>query len=230
MKRTVKLNERYGKLTVIEKIIQTVPYRRTLWKCKCECGNVVVKAGAYLLHSKNPSCGCDKGEQGYYNELIGKTFGNLEVQEIKKTEGKHPVAICKCLCGRTTKTNLYNLIHGKTTSCGHENFNNLELGYEIQKISKINGTDVCSINHRKKNKNNTSGYKGISQMKNGKYRAYINFQRKQYNLGVYEKLENAIKARKVAEEKIYGTFLNWYAETYPENWEKLNKKRKGTIK
>ena len=58
-----------------------------------------------------------------------------------------------------------------------------------------------------------------------KYRAYINFQHKQYHLGSYEKLEDAIRARKVAEEKIYGTFLNWYAETYPENWGKLNKKR-----
>lgn len=225
MKKTVKVSERYGKLTVIEKIIQAVPYRRTSWKCKCECGNVVVKSGSYLLHSPNPSCGCDTNEQDYYPELIGKTFGELTVQEIKKIKGKHSVAICKCSCGKITRTNLYNLKNGKTTSCGHENLKYLKNGYEIRKIASINNTNINSINDRKKNKNNKSGHTGVSQMENGKYRAYINFQHKQYHLGSYEKLEDAVRARKVAEEKIYGTFLNWYAETYPENWEKLNKKR-----
>ena len=32
--------------------------------------------------------------------------------------------------------------------------------------------------------------------KYGKYRAYVNFKRKQYYLGLYEKIDDALKARK----------------------------------
>ena len=36
---------------------------------------------------------------------------------------------------------------------------------------------------------------------------------------------DAAKARQTAEDKIYGDFLHWYAETYPENWAKINKNK-----
>lgn len=35
-----------------------------------------------------------------------------------------------------------------------------------------------------------------------KYRAYITFQGKQYNLGTYSKFEKAVEVRKRAEEKV----------------------------
>lgn len=60
--------------------------------------------------------------------------------------------------------------------------------------------------------------------KYGKYRAYINFQRKQYYLGLYEKIDDALKARKSAEENIYGNFLKWYQDTYPEEWKRIKMK------
>lgn len=59
----------------------------------------------------------------------------------------------------------------------------------------------------------------------GKYRAYINFKRKQYYLGLYEKIEDAVFARKQAEKHVYGEFLDWYASEHPEEWEKINKKK-----
>lgn len=61
--------------------------------------------------------------------------------------------------------------------------------------------------------------------KYGKYRAYVNFKRKQYYLGLYEKIDDALKARKSAEENIYGN-LKWYQDTYPEEWKKIKMKTK----
>ena len=105
---------------------------------------------------------------------------------------------------------------------------NLAKGHEILKIASVGGTSITAIDGRRKiNKNSSTGYNGISYMpKIGKYRAYINFQRKQYTLGLHEKIEDAILARKCAEKEIYGNFLGWYANEYPEKWEKLNKTRK----
>ena len=61
-------------------------------------------------------------------------------------------------------------------------------------------------------------------MKGGRFRAYITFRRKQYYLGTFDQIEDAVHARKEAEDKIYGDFLDWYRETYPDRWERLSKK------
>ena len=57
-------------------------------------------------------------------------------------------------------------------------------------------------------KNNTSGINGVSQRKNGKYRAYINDHYKQINLGEFDTLEDAAKARRSASIQYYGEFAN----------------------
>lgn len=91
-------------------------------------------------------------------------------------------------------------------------------------MSAKDGTSVIALKRANLNKNNTSGFRGVSYIKKlDKYRAYINFKRKQYNLGLYSDIKDAVKARKAAEEHIYGDFLKYYAEAYPENWEKIKK-------
>ena len=63
-----------------------------------------------------------------------------------------------------------------------------------------------------KKKNNTSGRAGVSRYKDGRWRAYINVNRKQINLGSYDKKEDAIKAREKAEIKYFGEYRNLYPE------------------
>ena len=58
-----------------------------------------------------------------------------------------------------------------------------------------------AINHSL-NKNNSTGVCGVSQLKNGKYLAYI-WSKKQITLGTYKTLEEATQARKEAEEKYF---------------------------
>lgn len=48
---------------------------------------------------------------------IGQKFGRLTIVEIVK-EGSKEKAISICECGRTSKTNLSNLLTGNTKSCG----------------------------------------------------------------------------------------------------------------
>lgn len=52
------LNQRYGKLTVIEFIRKEGRY--VYWKCKCDCGNYKIVKGEDLRRKHTLSCGCLK--------------------------------------------------------------------------------------------------------------------------------------------------------------------------
>lgn len=55
--------------------------------------------------------------------------------------------------------------------------------------------------------NNTSGYKGVSFSKDRNlWRAYIGIDKKHISLGYFENIDDAIKARVVAEEKYFGEY------------------------
>lgn len=60
-------------------------------------------------------------------------------------------------------------------------------------------------------KTNTSGVRGVYyNPKRSKWIAQIMFKKKCYYLGGFDRLEDAAKAREVAEEKLFGDFLAWY--------------------
>jgi hypothetical protein len=62
-----------------------------------------------------------------------------------------------------------------------------------------------NLRNSKHPSNNTSGFKGVSRRKNGKWRAYITVDDKQINLGGSFKTKLAAhKARLEAEERLFG--------------------------
>lgn len=166
-----------------------------------------------------------------WREEIGKKYGNLLVLEYAgkrqsaKGYQKEPVMLCKCeKCGNDTEIFLHKLHYG-VKECAECARKNLKSGQQVLKELYItNGTNLSSITEvRKKNKNNTSGYTGVSYMPSmEKYRANIMFKRKQYYLGTYETPEEANAAYKEAKKRVHGEFLEWYKEKYPDKWEKLN--------
>lgn len=168
----------------------------------------------------------DKKE--YYLEkakkYINNKKGELTIKSIigmRKYSGTYQTFVrCECSCGNSVDVLLSQVLAGNRNSCGHVKNRNLEKS----QAAHVEGTYIYAIDGRKHiQSNNSTGYTGIS-MRNGKYRAYINFKKKQYHLGTYENIDDAIEARKVAEKEIYGSFLEWYAENYPEEWEKMQKK------
>lgn len=87
------------------------------------------------------------------------------------------------------------------------------------------GTNVSKLKSNKLFSTNTTGIRGVSYNKAyGKYYSYIGFKGKLYGLGFYAKKEDAEEVRKRAEKELYGTFLDWYAENFPEKWERMQKK------
>ena len=67
-KRIDLTNQKYGKLTVIEKAPNIGD--RTAWLCKCDCGNIKIIRTKELRNGIVKSCGVykEKGFNVYYNE------------------------------------------------------------------------------------------------------------------------------------------------------------------
>ena len=67
----------------------------------------------------------------------------------------------------------------------------------------------CTLKENARNckvgKNNKTGFTGVAKV-GGKYKAQITVNRKSICLGTYEKLEDAVKARKEAEKEYFGEF------------------------
>lgn len=77
----------------------------------------------------------------------------------------------------------------------------------------VDGTCVESIRSDVMYRTNTSGVRGVYYSKQrNKWSAQIMFKKKCYNLGAYYTLEAAARVRKIAEEKIFGDFLEWYMQ------------------
>ena len=70
------------------------------------------------------------------------------------------------------------------------------------------GTQLAKIRVESDKSDNLSGVRGVYyDSKRGKYRARIKFKRQIYNLGYFNNLEDAVKARKRAEEDLFERFL-----------------------
>lgn len=69
---------------------------------------------------------------------------------------------------------------------------------------------LCSRMYNQANMNisskNTTGYKGVSKLKNGKYRAYISHDGKQISLGIFETSRDAALSYNAAAKYIWNDF------------------------
>lgn len=86
-------NTRSGRLTVLEKTRKRNADKRILWKCLCDCGNIVEISGKYLKSGHTQSCGCIKREAVRekhhqwtgFGDISGKIFCNIKKRaEIRK--------------------------------------------------------------------------------------------------------------------------------------------------
>ena len=70
----------FGRLTVIERV-ENNKDGRTMWRCKCECGNDCIILGKNLLNGGTKSCGCLKLE---INRKINRRHGMTNTPLYKK--------------------------------------------------------------------------------------------------------------------------------------------------
>lgn len=193
-------------------------------RCRCSCGAEKDVSVSSLKNKKTKGC-LSCREQTHHDfvpsrkkdaeRYIGREMFELKILNVRQSENKKGYEFqCLCSCGEIFWAKKSNVLYGTTRTCGHNTDENLNIGRKLT----VEGTMIAAIDeNRSLNKNSTTGHKGVSMMANGSYRAYITFQRKQYYLGTYTDIENAISARKEAEREIYGNFLDWYKANENKN-------------
>lgn len=145
-------------------------------------------------------------------DLSGKRFGNLTVIKRSEKRGKRgqrsvPLWECLCDCGETTYKATDTL-----TGKGRNMCNACAKRYAAEKMLEgagfIDGTQITRISNIKTESSSGSGRRGVYfDRATGKWRARLRFRGKLMDFGSYFKLEDAIEARKKAEEVYFGEFL-----------------------
>ena len=212
------IGQKYNMLTVLELSDKRNSYGRRLYKCRCDCGNIKYATRANLLRGEIKNCGCVYRRPK--KDLTGIRFGRLTaIEPIKSDKTRLTVWRCKCDCGNETFVRSHDLLSGNTQSCGC-------LQKDKVKELYVNGTAPSKLKSQKPRITNTSGVTGVwYDESRGMWAAEIMFQRRKYFLGRFDEIVNATAAREDAEKHIYGPFLEWYKENYPEQWKKINKKK-----
>lgn len=143
--------------------------------------------------------------------LMGERFGKLIVKEkLLEREDRYFTWCCQCDCGRECIVVPHELKAGKTKSCGCRK---REIQENIQKqLTFVDGSCIEWLSFRKTRCDNTSGFRGVSSTRSGKWKAIIGLQSKRYYLGTYETYEEAVSARLDAEEPLHTGFVNAYRQ------------------
>jgi hypothetical protein len=226
--------QKFGNLTVMERAddyISPKGKHYVRWLCKCDCGNTVVVIGGSLKKDSTKSCGCQrnisigKANKRYNTYDLSNDYGigytskgeefYFDLEDYNKI---------KDYCWYKNKKG-YIVASAREDGKSKAIFmHRVVMGFpeKIYDVDHIHGN--CSISDNRKDNlriatrsqnlvnkglmpNNTSGVTGVHWNKSKKkWEAYVNINCKSVYLGSYNKFEDAVKVREVAEEKYYGEF------------------------
>lgn len=216
--------QRFGRLTVIKRAddyIELSGRHRVRWLCKCDCGNYCVTSADRLKSGKTRSCRCLSSELsrkrlkkyntydlsgeygiGYTNKGEEFYFDLEDYDKIKdyywyKNDQGYCLAYTKDKTIRMHKI----LIGGEFID---------HINHNVSDNRKTNLRSVTKSQNSMNNKlrqDNTSGVTGVYWHKQtNKWCAYIDVASKRIYLGEFDNFEDAVKARKEAEEKYFGEY------------------------
>lgn len=225
---------RFGRLTVIERVDDYVSpkgYRASKWLCYCDCGNKVIVRKSDLISKKTLSCGCYGKEARYrskkkFNQYdlsgeygIGYTskgeefYFDLEDYDLIKdycwhiNEQGYVVSTVnlfhRIVMGSPNTTFDIDHKHGEATRNDNRKYN-LRITTKSQ--------NMMNVGLRSNNKSGVTGV--IWHKKSSRWRAFIRINGKQIELGLFDKFDDAVKARKEDEEKYFGEFSYDNSQNY----------------
>ena len=197
----------FGMSTVIGPAESTSSGRRR-WLCRCDCGSERIVLGSNLRSGHSTGCGCRR-----LRNLAGERVGHLTVLERSDryaSRGKRKVQLWKCLCdcGNITYKPTDMLTDSSLSMCSACSSSQQTAARARECAGYVEGTQLSRIQTPAQESANATGVRGVYYEANTqKYRARLKFRGQMYNLGSYPTLEEAVQARRVAEEDIYGNFL-----------------------
>lgn len=224
------INRKYGRLTVINQAEDYVSPKNKhfpRWFCKCECGSYIVAGGYDLKSGKIKSCGCLKLETSSRNGKGNKRYNKCQFTNecvVMYTTGGEPFFVdkedyerIKSTCWVVNNKGYLSgirdgksvLLHRVITDCpngmvvdhiNHDKMDNRKLNLRIvtQHQNSLNHDVRCD---------NKSGNTGVNYVEaSGKWLSRITIDSEIINLGTFDSYEDAVKIRKIAEDKYFGEF------------------------
>lgn len=223
----------FDRLTVIRRVENRITpkgYSSVMWECECECGNKIITYGRNLRKKETKSCGCLHQEIinnfgktlkkynkynlsgdygiGYTSNTNEEFYFDLEdYDKIKdycwyvsglgqiysnNIKPKKPILLNRLIMNFPKDMDVHYM--------NHNIFDNRKKNLQIV-------THKITTYGRSMSSSNTSGAIGVSfNKRKNKWEAYISINQKKIHLGYFFKKSDAIKARKIAEEKYFGEY------------------------
>lgn len=156
--------------------------------------NRIVKINHFLRYLGREDLCFPNGDR---QNLAGMRFGNLiAIEPLPERAADRSICWkCRCIsCGKEKAIPANQLKRGAQVSCGCCRASRLK-----ETNGYIDGTCLKNVFSNKLSRNNTSGYKGVFR-KRDKWAAGIQYKKKHYYLGSYDCFEDAVAARKAAEQ------------------------------
>lgn len=222
-KRADITGQRFGKLVAQEYLFDD--YRnQACWLFRCDCGNEKILSYNQVKWGGVSSCGCVRRERTSNlkkTDITGQRFGRLiAVKPTKQRHGSGSIVWeCTCDCGNTAFYTVNQLRFGNVRSCGclYQESRTDWSGNRKDLTDDTSITGLLTAKHPRID--NTSGVTGVYlDRKSSKWIAYISFQKKRHYLGIFERKDDAIKARQRAEQEFHDPLIE-------EHWEEMPQKR-----
>ena len=220
MKKTIlKEGQKFGMLTIIGEGY----YKNGRWgyDCLCECGRKTFTKAFEFKNGTKWSCGCYSGKLRKKNnyDVNGETvivhLTNTDAEMLCDLDDwekqKYKTWYINNMGYAISSIKNHHVVFHEVIMCAekgmvvdHINRNKLDnrksnLRIVTQHVNKINSSVYCT---------NTSGHTGVTYRKDTKkWMAQIVYNYKHISLGCYEKKEDAIRAREIAEEKYFHPLL-----------------------
>lgn len=209
--------QRFGRLVVLsrgEDYISPSGKHTARWLCRCDCGKELLVLRNSLSRGQQ-SCGCAQRDSAaaMAEDLTGQRFGRLvalrraplpAVGANRERNGW----LCQCDCGNQVVVRTRCLKSGDTQSCGclHAEYARATVA---EKVGQSGGTTISLLAKKDANKNSKTGVRGVHwRARENRFIARIGLYGDDIALGRYDTLEDAAKARKAAENELYGPILD----------------------
>lgn len=220
-KRLNLTGKRFGRLTALCIFEKKSVRNETYWKCRCDCGNETDVRIGHLTSGRTISCGCALiPEQNEY-EIVG----DIAYVKLKTRNGNNNrIMICDADVWERLKEFSWSSHGGGYASTSnkdgklkykefHRNVIEIREGmiadhinrnrYDNRRCNLREVTVQANAVNRSLPSNNTTGHMGLIRRENGKWQATIVVSGNKISLGTFDNKEDAIKARKGAEEKYF---------------------------
>lgn len=199
----------FGELTVLHIAEKQRKNGGVWWTCRCACGQEYDVPGTLLVTGRRTNCNNKVHKKYFKKDISGQKFRMLTAMYPTEERNVRGGVIwhCRCECGNEVDVPYNQLVYCNMVSCGCKK---TEHDQNLRKyLTHVNGTSIDILKSKKIPANSTTGARGVYLIK-GKYVAKIVFQQKAYYLGSFYDFEDAVQARKEAEEILFDGVTAYY--------------------